>query len=146
KLRPERMTEFHMANSAKQFLAAPGGAIPQQTVPAEPGAMRHQIAKGHVRVGQRICEAEELDVLANGIIPGHLALVNQHRHRRCGERLRRRADGEDGIRGHWLACVQVSDAESLEVDHSAVVNNCYRCTGCLEALHSLRDQSLNLRD
>ena len=96
---------------------------------AQPGAVADEVAEDHVLVGERIGQAEERDVLANRIVPGHLALIDEDGHRGRGESLGARSDGEKRLRRDGFLRVHVADAVALEIDHLAVADDADRDAG-----------------
>src|SRR5581483_3526875 len=72
-------------------------SIPEELGPVDAGAMREQIAEGDLARDVRVGDLKPGQILRDRIIPAHLPFVDHHGDAGGGERLRTRADGEDGL-------------------------------------------------
>src|ERR1700683_5270241 len=90
---------------------------------ADPGAVREQIAYRDISIGKRVGEVEERDMFTYGIIPRHLAVVNQHAYRQTGERLGATGEGKHGIGSDRIKPAEFLDTMALQINKALALDN-----------------------
>ena len=145
KQRPKRVVRLEEGQLADDRVRIPGSAIPEIIVAAQPGAVRDQVAQRHVGVGERIGEMKDIDVLPHRIVPAHLALIHEQRHRGGRECLGTGADGEHRVGRDGIARAQLADAEVLKIDDAIIAHDGDADSGHIPELEGLADNGVDRR-
>jgi hypothetical protein len=129
-----------VGQAADELLAGSGlVVVPDEVVTRQPRAMRDEIAGRQPLPRLGVVEAEPGDVVADGLVPLHFALVDERPERECGERLGRGADGHEGVGRHRQLAFDVAEAEALGQDDLLVLDDSDGRAGDLEGSQSLGD-------
>ena len=133
---PRRLEKAH---APQDFIAIVVGRVPHQVSALQATAMRQQIANGQLARDVRIVHLDIGEVRGGGIVPSHLALVDEHGDERRRKRLRRRADREERMLIDRLGVAHRACAVTLHEHDRIVLDDGNREPGNLPVLHRLRD-------
>src|SRR5205823_3197474 len=97
-----------------RLVDSPGGAVPQQVVLPDAGAVGQEVADAHQGVGVRVGEVEGGQVLPHRVVPPHVALVHQGGDQGGGEALGAGGEREGGVRGDRVRAVVPAAAVPLD--------------------------------
>ena len=112
---------------------------------AEAAAVDEQVADRHLARDPRVVHAEVGHVVDDLVVPLDLALVDQRRERRVGERLAGRSGGEDRVGVDRLVGGDVAHAPALRERDLAVLDDGDGDAGRAELLAQLLDALLEAR-
>ena len=131
------MRRRYKGHAPHNLLARQIGAEAQDIMTREAGSMTKQIADRHIAIGQRVGELEPFEMFANGIVPGHLAFVDQHAGGRRGERLGARRNGEQGIGRYRLVGADFAHTIGLQIDDLIAADDRQRGAGNVPRLEAV---------
>ncbi len=115
---------------------------------ADAGTVSEQIAQRDVGIGEGIRKVEKRDMLADEIVPRHLAVMNHHSDGEACEGLRTTGHREQRIRTDGTRSAKFLDTVTLQIDDALTLHNRNRHARDVPLPERLLDQgvhSLGLR-
>gem|GEM_PF-4332390 len=107
---------LHEADAVEELPAGEVGLVPDAVVAGDAGTVAEHVPQGDVGVQVIVVEADGGDGVADGAVPGELAVLHQHPRRHRGEELGVGRDLAHGGRGHGQLAVHVPVAIALGED------------------------------